>query len=1091
MPEKLDVSPDSPDGKLRVLSLDGGGFRGLGMLYVLDGITKAANARNRRPTDPQLKPHEIFDIIVGSSTGGLIAVLIGRLGLDCDQAIAEYKALATALFGTSRSAFMEKLLADQKFEAATVERYDAAVAALIAKYSSAPAFSTDPVTNAKTAVSIQPSGGGTPQLVPSFGLKPSSRSSWEIHDVIRATTAAPRYLAPYIPSSAPATGGFTDAAYTGQTINPTIIGKRYWNSNLGVLVNIGQWFPAVQLPTDEPLTLASAKEFNEIFLGGAPEDPEIKTEETVLTYLKQIETSKKVLNNVQKQHAGALERLDPPLAPQDRILELVDIFCEATIVAEVQKWISDNSARFTDIARKLVKEGVWDEPDPTILPPIPSTEDTKPAPAPETPDDPIDSGTPNPDANPPPSSETSDSVDSGTPTPDTKPPTSPETADSSDDTLPPNTKPPSPETPDSSDDTLPPDTKPPPSPEPTDSSDDTLPPDTKPSPPSETTDSSNDTLPPDTKPPPSPETPDSSDDTLPPDTKPPPSPETPDSVNDALPNPAKPPSDPAIPDPNPNVHPYNPVLDARKPREMLQYLSTYRVIFVIDDSSSMVMTNGHNNWDPQCARWRQAQNSIGPIANFAFQHKVSSIDIGFMHHQRNKPYRGIQSSQAILDIFRKAQPPQNWHRIQYTPTGSVLKFYIDEAIRELDLKVNDPEGYKKVRPTDIIVLTDGEADDNNHPKPVMVAARREMDRKKHNHNYLGIQFVQIGDSSLAKLSDLTEGEYGDMADLVLSDGTDLTSEKLTRVLLGGIHPTVRGRMHGGSSSPSHPVILIHGLTTIPTLNGSSKTVEKLLSDSGMETFTPSIPIIGGIEERSAAVINQIASRYPGASVHLFGHSIGGINARDLASKAMSSNLGFQILTVTTFVWRLINNAKILLTSFLQQGTPHLGMKMIINGPIRQLRALLGTDFGLFSRLTPDFMEDWNRKCRNNPSVKYFSWAGVSEIPPPVLLPFHAASRIFGPTDGMVNVSSATWDSNVLGPGVHLGTVAGHTQFSIINDDTASPTIPHLKLAQDGTTAPASVGSIDNTLLNAATRRVDGAVNTALAPGRALFGPLGF
>ena len=35
-----------------------------------------------------------------------------------------------------------------------------------------------------------------------------------------------------------------------------------------------------------------------------------------------------------------------------------------------------------------------------------------------------------------------------------------------------------------------------------------------------------------------------------------------------------------------------------------------------------------------------------------------------------------------------------------------------------------------------------------------------MDRNKHNHNYIGIQFVQIGNSSLAELRDLTEGEYG-------------------------------------------------------------------------------------------------------------------------------------------------------------------------------------------------------------------------------------------------------------------------------------------------------------------------------------------
>ena len=116
------------------------------MLYVLDAITKAANARNRKPTDPQLKPHEIFDIIVGTSAGGLVAVLVGRLGLDCDKAIAEYKRLATALFGTSRPAFMKTLLANQRLDDAAIAGYDAAVAQLAG---SAQNFYTDPVNNAK------------------------------------------------------------------------------------------------------------------------------------------------------------------------------------------------------------------------------------------------------------------------------------------------------------------------------------------------------------------------------------------------------------------------------------------------------------------------------------------------------------------------------------------------------------------------------------------------------------------------------------------------------------------------------------------------------------------------------------------------------------------------------------------------------------------------------------------------------------------------------------------------------------------------------------------------------------------------------
>lgn len=33
-----------------------------------------------------------------------------------------------------------------------------------------------------------------------------------------------------------------------------------------------------------------------------------------------------------------------------------------------------------------------------------------------------------------------------------------------------------------------------------------------------------------------------------------------------------------------------------------------------------------------------------------------------------------------------------------------------------------------------------------------------------------------------------------MADLIPSDGTDLTSEKLQRIILGGNHPTVREKL---------------------------------------------------------------------------------------------------------------------------------------------------------------------------------------------------------------------------------------------------------------------------------------------------------
>lgn len=44
-------------------------------------------------------PCQVFDLICGTSTGRLIALLLGRLGLDCPSAISTYKELGPSVFG--------------------------------------------------------------------------------------------------------------------------------------------------------------------------------------------------------------------------------------------------------------------------------------------------------------------------------------------------------------------------------------------------------------------------------------------------------------------------------------------------------------------------------------------------------------------------------------------------------------------------------------------------------------------------------------------------------------------------------------------------------------------------------------------------------------------------------------------------------------------------------------------------------------------------------------------------------------------------------------------------------------------------------
>jgi patatin-like phospholipase/acyl hydrolase len=61
----------------RILSLDGGGVRGLSSLLILREIMEEIGRRSEADETPL--PCQYFDLIGGTSTGGLIAIMLGRL----------------------------------------------------------------------------------------------------------------------------------------------------------------------------------------------------------------------------------------------------------------------------------------------------------------------------------------------------------------------------------------------------------------------------------------------------------------------------------------------------------------------------------------------------------------------------------------------------------------------------------------------------------------------------------------------------------------------------------------------------------------------------------------------------------------------------------------------------------------------------------------------------------------------------------------------------------------------------------------------------------------------------------------------------
>ncbi|KAH7359473.1 acyl transferase/acyl hydrolase/lysophospholipase [Plectosphaerella cucumerina] len=87
---------DSSSAKsgLRLLSLDGGGIRGISSLVILHAIMEKVN-EGRQATK---LPKACFDLAGGTSTGGLIALMLFRLGMDTKTAISTYEKMAKKVF---------------------------------------------------------------------------------------------------------------------------------------------------------------------------------------------------------------------------------------------------------------------------------------------------------------------------------------------------------------------------------------------------------------------------------------------------------------------------------------------------------------------------------------------------------------------------------------------------------------------------------------------------------------------------------------------------------------------------------------------------------------------------------------------------------------------------------------------------------------------------------------------------------------------------------------------------------------------------------------------------------------------------------
>ena len=97
-----------------ILTLDGGGIRGYASLLLIRALMHEiaiwerhlqpeAAAAGQLTDEKELLPCHYFDFIYGTSTGGLIATMLGRLRMSVPQCLEIYREVGQTLFGKQRS----------------------------------------------------------------------------------------------------------------------------------------------------------------------------------------------------------------------------------------------------------------------------------------------------------------------------------------------------------------------------------------------------------------------------------------------------------------------------------------------------------------------------------------------------------------------------------------------------------------------------------------------------------------------------------------------------------------------------------------------------------------------------------------------------------------------------------------------------------------------------------------------------------------------------------------------------------------------------------------------------------------------------
>jgi len=224
--------------------------------------------------------------------------------------------------------------------------------------------------------------------------------------------------------------------------------------------------------------------------------------------------------------------------------------------------------------------------------------------------------------------------------------------------------------------------------------------------------------------------------------------------------------------------------------DQLNDLKNFDTQFLIDDSGSMKQST--STIAKGKTHWEEVKLVLSDIVKVCADYDENGVDVFFFNSslvgQFNKT--NIKDPKEVMELFEARS--QAGIRGS-TPTAEALDLIISPYLKECERRVDDQPFPK---PKNVIVMTDGAANNNKLLKQNLIRYAKRLDAIKAPSSQIGVQFFQVGnvegvDDFLIHL-DNALAEENDCRDFIDTRSSDamgpegLTAKGVLTTVLGGV-----------------------------------------------------------------------------------------------------------------------------------------------------------------------------------------------------------------------------------------------------------------------------------------------------------------